>query len=138
LTYSIYFRNLGYKNIQFEPKDLDVFAEGDFSHSFWVSKPLSIASQENIKKLVEERVKTIQSRLEEIDKRFPSKDSVDKIAAVNNAILATNLEALSRSVSRIEENMLSKWDVAKIVFQILAIVGALVGLSITIIKFVAI
>jgi hypothetical protein len=39
-----------------------------------------------------------------------------------------NIESLTEAVRRIEERALSKWDVAKIVFQILAAVIALTGI----------
>lgn len=84
------------------------------------------ASQEEIKELVESRVSTLQARIEEIENRFPRETTLEKIASVNDAILATNLENLTESVKRIEEKMLTSWDVAKIVFLI---IGALVGLA---------
>ena len=85
--------------------------------------------ESEVKSEVESRVVSLRQRLDAIEQRFPSQDSVDKIASVNDAILATNLESLAEAVSKLESKLLTKWDVAKIVFQIIAALGALVGLS---------
>jgi len=49
--------------------------------------------------------------------------------------MATNIEALSESIKRIENKILTKWDVAKIVFEIIAIFGVLIGIAFGIIKY---
>jgi len=62
---------------------------------------------------------------------------LEKIASVNDAILATQLETLSASIKAIQNRMLTKWDIAKIVFAILSALGILVGIIFGIINFVA-
>jgi uncharacterized protein YacL len=52
---------------------------------------------------------------------------------VNDAILATNIESLTRTVKRIEEKTLTKWDVAVIVFQIIGVIGVVIGVIIGVI-----
>ena len=89
-----------------------------------------------VEEIVEARYSVLQKRVEEIDKRFPREATLEKIASVNDAILATNLESIAETVKRLEEKMLTKWDVAKTVFQILAAVGGLVSLAIAIVNFV--
>jgi hypothetical protein len=90
---------------------------------------------------VDRSVDAFRRRLESIEERFPDTDVVDKIANVNDAILATKLEELQRAVERLEKRLndekVSKWDVATIVFTILAALGGLVGAVFGIIKFVA-
>jgi len=92
--------------------------------------------QDSIKREVEERTAALRKRLDSIERKFPEESTLEKIASVNDAILGTKIEELQRSIERIESKLLSKWDVAKIVFTIIASLGALVGLTITVIMFV--
>ena len=62
---------------------------------------------------------------------------MDKIASINNAILAANLKSLTERISKLEEKMLTKWDVAKTLSVILVGVAGLVGSCLTIIRFLA-
>jgi uncharacterized membrane protein YeaQ/YmgE (transglycosylase-associated protein family) len=93
--------------------------------------------QDNIKREVEERTAALKERLESIERKFPEESTLEKIATVNDAILGTKIEELQRSLERIENKLLSKWDVAMIVFTIIGSLGALVGLTITVIQFLA-
>ncbi len=93
------------------------------------------STKTEIESEVNKKFHELKNRVEEIEKRFPKEATLEKIASVNDAILATNLEALSESVKRIEQKLLSKWDVAKIVFQILAALGILTGLIFAIIEY---
>ena len=86
---------------------------------------------------VNKKFDELKNRVEEIEKRFPKEATLEKIASVNDAILATNLEALSESVKRIEEKLLTKWDIAKIVFQIIAVLGVAIGIVFAILKYVS-
>jgi uncharacterized protein YeeX (DUF496 family) len=87
-----------------------------------------------VRKEIEKISKALAGRISNIEKRLPEKDTIDKIASVNDAILATQLESLTETVKKIEEKTLSRWDIAKIVFQILAAVGLLVGIGLAIIS----
>lgn len=91
--------------------------------------PLAEINQE-----IERRTRALDQRIQVIEDRFPSDATIEKISSVNDAILATNLESLTRSVSKLEEKLLSKWDVAVIVFEIIAALGGLTALIITIIS----
>ena len=64
---------------------------------------------------------------------FASNATIDKISSVNDAILATNIESLTRTVKKIEEKMLTKWDVAVVVFQIIGVIGVVIGVIIGVI-----
>jgi len=93
-------------------------------------------SRDDIDREVEKRTKALEERILDIENRFPSSSTIEKVASVNDAILATNLESLAESVKRLEDKMLSKWDVAKVVFQIIAVLGGLIAIALTIIGFV--
>jgi hypothetical protein len=95
--------------------------------NFFVHVPAYLTKVE-IESEVNKKFDELKSRVEEIEKRFPKDATLEKIASVNDAILATNLEALSETVKRIEQKLLGKWDVAKVVFQILAALGVLIGI----------
>ena len=96
---------------------------------------IAAAQQEEIKKQVEERTEVLKQRLETIEKRFPKESTLEKIASVNDAILGTKVEELQRAIERIESKLLTKWDVAKIVFTIVGALGALIGVALAIIKY---
>ncbi|MCK4501225.1 hypothetical protein KAU11_12060 [Candidatus Babeliales bacterium] len=102
------------------------------------SNDIAVAQQDSIKREVEDRTTVLKERLENIEKKFPEESTLEKVASVNDAILGTKIEELQRSIERIESKLFSKWDIAKIVFTIIGSLGALVGLTITVIKFVAI
>ena len=97
---------------------------------------ISEFQQAKIKREVEDRTEVLKERLEKIEKRFPEENTLEKLASVNDAILGTKVEELQKSIERLDSKLLSKWDVAKIVFTIIGALGALVGLTITIIKFI--
>lgn len=79
-----------------------------------------------IKQHFQERFSGLQERLERIEMRIPEGATLDKLASVNDAILATNIESLSQAVGRLETRILTKWDIAKIVFLI---VGSIIGVA---------
>lgn len=91
--------------------------------------------KDSIQKEVEDRASILKERLESIEKRFPEESTLEKIASVNDAILGTKVEEIQKSTEMLESKLITKWDVAKIVFTITGSLGALVGLTITIIKF---
>lgn len=97
--------------------------------------PITIASTTAVEaqKETDAIIEDLKERISEIENRLPGQETVDKIASINDAILATQIESLSETVKKIEDKLLSRWDVAKIVFQILAAVGALVGIGLAII-----
>jgi hypothetical protein len=107
--------------------------DGSFPEPLFVISP-SLDSTE-VEKLVEAKQSALQQRLEEIENRFPREATLEKIASVNDAILATNLESIVETVKRLEDKVLTRWDVAKVVFEILAAVGVLVGIVSAVIGF---
>lgn len=98
--------------------------------------PESVVDMDEIDKHVEQLIGSFQDRIDAIEKRFPKTTTVEKIASVNDAILATKIEDLIVRIEKIEEKQLSKWDVATIVFAVLAALGTIVALIAAIIKMV--
>jgi len=84
---------------------------------------------------MEEKTATLNERIEKIEERFPSSATLDKVASVNDAILATTVEELAKSIKRIEDKMINQWDVAKVVFQIITILIVIAGLDFTVITY---
>ena len=78
-------------------------------------------------------IMALEKRIQTIESRLPSSATIDKISSVNDAILATNIESLTRTVKRIEEKMLTKWDVAVVMFQIIGVIGVVIGVIIGVI-----
>jgi hypothetical protein len=54
--------------------------------------------------------------------------NVHKPKSVKVAVLATKIEALERSITRIESQSLSRWDAVLVVVTVVLAVGAVVGL----------
>lgn len=96
----------------------------------------ALQTKPEIEEQVNVKVDELKKRIEAIESRFPQEATLEKIASVNDAILATQLETLSDSIRAIQDKMLTKWDVAKIVFAILSVLGVLVGLIFVIINLV--
>jgi len=108
------------------------------SHKNWriiLSQLSTPISETEIDAKVKEKFDEIKNRVEEIEKRFPKESTIEKIASVNDAILATNIESLTESLKRIEDKMLTKWDVVKIVFEVIAVIGLIVGLVFAILEY---
>lgn len=104
---------------------------GSFGYSPIVAP--SGSEDNEIKKEMEQKISILQSTAKAIEDRSPSATETEKLASVNNAILDTNIKTLSDSLKRIEDHMLSKWDVAKIVFQIILVLSGLLVIILTII-----
>ena len=84
-------------------------------------------SREQVRKDVDNRMTEVRTRLEAIEKRFPNDSTIDKVASINDALLAQRLEQLAASISQLENKILAKWDVALIVSAIVAGIFAVVG-----------
>lgn len=95
----------------------------------------SIVQKEDLEQEVEQRTAALKERLQRIEDRFPEESTLEKIASVNDAIMATKIEELEKSAKRIEDKILTKWDVAMIVFTIIGALGALVGLTFGVVNF---
>ena len=118
-------------------KDLSL-SENDLSNiilkSISVKPPLQ---KELVEKEIETRIESFRERLEQIEKKVPHANINERFAFIDNAILATKLEALENRLSRLESEIISKWEVTKIVFSVMTMIGALVGLSIALLQYLA-
>jgi DNA-binding FrmR family transcriptional regulator len=91
-------------------------------------------SREQVRKEVEHRMTEVQGRLEAIEKRFPDDATIDKIVTINDALFAQRIEQLSTRIEKLEEKMLTKWDVALIVSTVVAGIFAVVGATYAVLK----
>jgi len=83
----------------------------------------------------QKQLESLANRIEYIESKFPSKETnVEKIASINDAIFLTKIDGLSKVVENLERKMLSKWDVAKIIFTILGVLAAIIGLVVAVLK----
>jgi hypothetical protein len=94
------------------------------------------ASKEEIREEVRSAVISLQDRLERIEQRFPEEATLEKITSINDAILATKVEQLQKSIEQIESIILTKWDVATIVFAVFAAIGGVAGVIFAVANFV--
>lgn len=97
--------------------------------------PPVTATKEEIGKLIDKQISTLQTRIEEIENRFPSKATLEKISSVNDAILATKVENLAKSIEELNRKLLTKWDVAKVVFLVIGGLGGLLTIIFVVIKY---
>ena len=91
-------------------------------------------SRDQVTAEVDERMKGLKERLQAIENRFPEEASIDKIASINDALFAQRIDQLSARLDKLEEKMLSKWDVATIVSVIAAGIFAVVGATYAVLK----
>lgn len=93
-------------------------------------------TEKEIEVKIDTKLNDIQTRMNQIENRFPADSSLDKIASINDAILAKSIETISESIKNIEKKLLSKWDVAKVFFQILTALGVLISIILAVKEFV--
>ena len=85
------------------------------------------ASHEEIKAEIDRRMEDVRERISKIEDRFPDRETIDKIASINDALFAERIEQLSYRLDSIEKRSLSKWDVAITVSLVVAGIFAVVG-----------
>ena len=76
----------------------------------------------------------VRGRLEAIENRFPDDATIDKIASINDALFAQRIEQLSTRIEKLEEKLLTKWDVALIVSIVAAGIFTVVGATYAVLK----
>jgi membrane protein YqaA with SNARE-associated domain len=100
-----------------------------------VVEPVAPAvAKEQIKTEVEALMASLKERLRRIEQRFPAEATLEKVASVNDAIMATKLENLEASINRLQDQQLSRWDVALVVFAMLGGFGTLIGILVAVLK----
>ena len=131
-------RSISEYSKQLPPDDVEEFYKALINHNEIEIKQIDKEPEETseaIKKKMDEKLTHLNSKIRKIEERFPEQGTIDKVASVNDAILATQIEAINKRLESIELKMLSKWDVAKIGFQIIAAFGAIIGIALGIINF---
>ena len=102
-----------FKDIEIDLQPLEIIKERSLGDII-IDLP-TYQTEDEVKKEIEEKFTELRKRIEEIENRFPKKSTVEKITSINDAVLATKLETLADSISKIENKMPTKWDIAKIV-----------------------
>jgi len=82
--------------------------------------------------IVDDKTDAIKKRLDVIESRFPNESAIDKIASVNDAVLATKIEALNESIKAMREKMITRWDLVVVVFEILGAIVIIVAIIVAI------
>lgn len=77
---------------------------------------------------VEEAMRDLNERIKAVEDRFPDSSTIDKVASVNDAVLATKLELVEKEVERLRGDTLTRWDVALVVFSIIGAMGVVLGM----------
>ena len=124
---------------QLPPSDVDEFYKALINHGEQETEEEIGQSQEEITEIIKEKMDEklthLNDKISKIEQRFPDQGTIDKVSSVNDAILATQIEAINKRLESIEQKMLSRWDVAKIGFQIIAAFGAIIGIALGVINF---
>jgi hypothetical protein len=93
-------------------------------------------SREQVRTEVEDKMTEVRGRLKAIEKRFPDDATIDKIASINDALFAQRIEQLSTRIEKLEEKLLTKWDVALTVSIVAAGIFTVVGATYAVLKVV--
>ncbi|TXT37279.1 MAG: Uncharacterized protein FD135_3725 [Comamonadaceae bacterium] len=91
-------------------------------------------SEIQLKLELDERITEVRERLESIEKRLPSDATIDKISSINDALFAQLIEQLSTRLDKLEDKLLTKWDVAQIVSVVVAGIFTVVGTTYAVLK----
>lgn len=91
-------------------------------------------SREQVTGEVDEKMKGLRERLQAIENRFPDNASIDKIASINDALFAQRIDQLSDRIEKLEEKLLTKWDVAIIVSVVATGIFTVVGATFAVLK----
>jgi hypothetical protein len=94
-------------------------------------------SRGEIEQEVENQVTALRQTVARIQARLPEETTLDKIASINDAILATRLEAVEGSVKDLKDTALTRWDVAVTLFGVAGAIGTVLGILAAIVKLVA-
>lgn len=98
-----------------------------------VSEGVSL-SREQVRTEVEDKMAEVRGRLEAIEMRFPGDATIDKIASINDALFAQRIEQLTTRIEKLEEKLLTKWDVALTVSIVAAGIFAVVSATYAVLK----
>lgn len=74
------------------------------------------------------QIELLEARLSLLEGRFPEDATLDKLSSVNDAILATKLEEMQRSIERIEQSAIKPTWVFTTVLAVIAALFAIASL----------
>jgi hypothetical protein len=115
-------------------EQLDELTERGEPYIHWMKN--TSPSREEMREEFERMLTAFRDRLEQIEQRFPEEAAIDKYASVNEAILDTKIEQLQKSIENLESRILTKWDVATVVFALLGAIGVVAGIIFAVANFV--
>lgn len=72
-------------------------------------------------------IDVLKGRVAKIEERLPDDAVLDKVASLNEALLAKGLENVQKEIDRLQQSMLTRWDVVTVLFATLAAIAAVVG-----------
>lgn len=98
--------------------------------------PFATIPSINLVKEVDKQVAALAQRVEQIESRFPSETIIDKVASVNEALLALHVDVINRRLDKIEADRLTEGNVFTIVIGVLAALGALAAIGALVIAIV--
>ena len=86
-------------------------------------------------------IRDLRAQVDRISEEVKSKTSeiveVQKIDPVLEATLKGSIDNLTKRIEALEKNLLSKWDVATVVLQLVGGMGVIIGIVFGIIKFLS-
>jgi len=76
---------------------------------------------------IREQIKEFNERIAKIESKFPDDSKIEKISSINDAIFSERIDQLQKTVQRLEEKQLSRWDVALVVSMIVGAILTIVA-----------
>lgn len=113
---------------------LDELTERGEPYLYWTKS--ASPSREEMREEVEGILIAFRDRLEQIERRFPEEAAIDRYASVNEAVLDTKMEQLQKSIENLESRILTKWDVATVVFALFGAIGVVASTIFAVANFV--
>jgi hypothetical protein len=92
------------------------------------------ATKEETRKELERQLNEVHDRIKKIEDRFPADATLEKIASINDALLAQRIDQLAKHIEGLESRILTKWDVAVTTGTMLAGIIAVVGATYAVLK----
>ncbi len=93
-------------------------------------------SKEDVRQEFDSQLAEVQTRLAEVESRFPKEAKLEKVTSMNDALLSNRIDQLAKQVDAQEKRILSKWDVALTVSTIIAGIAFVVAATYTVLKVV--
>jgi LPS O-antigen subunit length determinant protein (WzzB/FepE family) len=92
------------------------------------------ATKEETRKELERQLNEVHDRIRKIEERFPADATLEKIASINDALLAQRIDQLAKQIDGFESRILTKWDVALTTGTMLAGIISVVGATYAVLK----